>query len=1027
MINGEGAEEKLSSAVTSPCDPPCDRESDGGDVLSNYSSCDAESDFDRYCSASSAMGTPSFRSSSSFHDSEFGSLKSFKLGGENTSFKNFGEKKALSGFRDRVTEFYSDEKDNGVLSLNRRREGFFVSGVDLMGNFDFDDSWGNEGLKENENENVGINHVNSKRILGEFGEINKGDDEGEKSGIGKDESRRLEDAGEEYMSRHEHSEGEDSMFGCGSDDESNMNPYYRNNLQFKGEESEKNENPLVMNSAVAFGSNDWDDFVQESRETIIGSLVQDEIQGGGPIGSSSFTTVSSVTYRNVVLEEEQKEVRNAPGNLAEINVKTLSTNSSNHVKLDARVEDVKGVRVSSNQVSDIDELVEFLGCSPGYNIFEMSKDTPSDEARANKDLKNLEIESEMKIQDTSTRKVISNLHDIVLKNKDLEKTNIESGPISESVLDRHHLLPVKGKEDREVKLLEDNSSVVLSSLADTNTRAATQKNYAFSFDQIEDHFVPVKTRDLELNDFCDEIVNDMKDILLDSGESPGSGFTHSTMIHQSQFPRPSRDGGSSASTSDKGQSHRIDSVEVVGTKQKEGDVSFGERLVGVKKYTVYKIRVYSGENHWEIERRYRDFSTLYHRLKKLFTDHGWTLPSPWSCVEKESKKLFGNASPTVIADRSVLIQECLQSVINRKFSSNSLNALTCFLSPSEEVPDCTASDTSAPQSPLGKTISLVVQKRHFKSMKQMLDEQHYRCAGCHRNFDDGITRVQEFVQALGWGKPRLCEYSSQLFCSSCHNNETAILPARVLHYWDFTLYPVSQMAKSYLDSIYDQPMLCVSAINPFLFSKVPTLQHVANIRNRIRTMLPYVRCPFRGSIYKGLGSRRYILDSNDFFALKDLIDLSKGVFSALPVMVETVSRKIEEHITEQCLVCYDIGIQCSARQACNDPLSLIFPFQEGEVKKCKSCELVFHKKCFKKMANCPCGAHFKQEKVKQSVDHSLGSNLNLVGGTVAEPRTGLLAGLFSKVMPQKSHIFKKQEPKGDDNVILMGSLPNTPL
>ncbi|GFP95327.1 ubiquitin carboxyl-terminal hydrolase 12 [Phtheirospermum japonicum] len=49
--------------------------------------------------------------------------------------------------------------------------------------------------------------------------------------------------------------------------------------------------------------------------------------------------------------------------------------------------------------------------------------------------------------------------------------------------------------------------------------------------------------------------------------------------------------------------------------------------------------------------------------------------------------------------------------------------------------------------------------------------------------------------------------------------------------------------------------------------------------------------------------------------------------TTLPVMVETVSRKIHEHITEQCLVCYDVGIPCSARKDCNDPLSLIFPFQ----------------------------------------------------------------------------------------------------
>lgn len=51
------------------------------------------------------------------------------------------------------------------------------------------------------------------------------------------------------------------------------------------------------------------------------------------------------------------------------------------------------------------------------------------------------------------------------------------------------------------------------------------------------------------------------------------------------------------------------------------------------------------------------------------------------------------------------------------------------------------------------------------------------------------------------------------------------------------------------------------------------------------------------------------------------------LFSALPVMVENVSKKILEHITEQCLVCCDVGVPCNARQACEDPSSLIFPFQ----------------------------------------------------------------------------------------------------
>lgn len=74
-------------------------------------------------------------------------------------------------------------------------------------------------------------------------------------------------------------------------------------------------------------------------------------------------------------------------------------------------------------------------------------------------------------------------------------------------------------------------------------------------------------------------------------------------------------------------------------------------------------------------------------------------------------------------------------------------------------------------------------------------------------------------------------------------------------------------------------MLCVGAVNPFLFSKVPAMLHIMNVRKKVGAMLPYVRCPFRRSINTALGSRRYILESNDFFALRDLIDLSKGAFA----------------------------------------------------------------------------------------------------------------------------------------------------
>lgn len=518
MINGEGTEVKPISAITSPSDPPGDRDSDGGDDLSHYSSCGGESEFERYCSASSAMGTPSFRGSS-FQDSDFGSLKSFKLGGENTDFKNIGAERVLSGYRESEcgsgsgggNEFCCDEKDNGTLNLNGRMDGFAVSDVDLRGNFYVDGDWGNEIVIENEKKG---NSEVSSRIPGDFlkiGEgkgsyVEKGSYNGERLEIDGREDRNLSDEGE-ASSRCEHSEGEDSMFGCGSDDDRKIDLYYGKNVLFRGGESGIKENQLVMNSAVAFGSNDWDDFVQESSENAIGSMVWDDIQAErqtvaqSGTGSSGFTAGNSVTYPNIVLDVRQDNVKNTPaacnqveagGKLPVTNANSLSTVSTNLLKLDARSEDAKGVLASSNQVSDIDELDEYLGSSSVHNIFQTEKDPLNKPAPTNEELKIGETESELKNEDMTTSEVMSIHHDIVFEKRNLEERNIELDPLSDSVANHNEPVPVKGKENKETKLFEDNNSFVLPLLADTNTGATTKNNFSSSFDQIEDHFVPIK-------------------------------------------------------------------------------------------------------------------------------------------------------------------------------------------------------------------------------------------------------------------------------------------------------------------------------------------------------------------------------------------------------------------------------------------------------------------------------------------------------------------------------------------------------
>ncbi|MEQ2283711.1 hypothetical protein AMECASPLE_014388, partial [Ameca splendens] len=55
-----------------------------------------------------------------------------------------------------------------------------------------------------------------------------------------------------------------------------------------------------------------------------------------------------------------------------------------------------------------------------------------------------------------------------------------------------------------------------------------------------------------------------------------------------------------------------------------------------------------------------------------------------------------------------------------------------------------------------------------------LDTQGFKCTGCPQQI--GPSR----------GRARLCEFSGQYFCDSCHKGDTTIIPSRMVHNWDLT-------------------------------------------------------------------------------------------------------------------------------------------------------------------------------------------------------------------------------------------------
>ena len=56
--------------------------------------------------------------------------------------------------------------------------------------------------------------------------------------------------------------------------------------------------------------------------------------------------------------------------------------------------------------------------------------------------------------------------------------------------------------------------------------------------------------------------------------------------------------------------------------------------------------------------------------------------------------------------------------------------------------------------------------------------------------------------------------------------------------WKFSQGAVCVLAKTYLDQIWTHPVLCVGALNPDLYHRVPMLQSLRQTRQRLMQLAP---------------------------------------------------------------------------------------------------------------------------------------------------------------------------------------------
>ncbi|XP_046514165.1 pleckstrin homology domain-containing family M member 3 isoform X3 [Equus quagga] len=114
------------------------------------------------------------------------------------------------------------------------------------------------------------------------------------------------------------------------------------------------------------------------------------------------------------------------------------------------------------------------------------------------------------------------------------------------------------------------------------------------------------------------------------------------------------------------------------------------------------------------------------------------------------------------------------------------------------------------------------------SLERGLTAQSFKCAGCQRPI------------GLSNGKAKVCSYSGWYYCSSCHVDDSFLIPARIVHNWDTSKYKVSKQAKEFLEYVYEEPLIDIQQENPLLYQHAEPLATVVRLRQRLTSLRAYL-------------------------------------------------------------------------------------------------------------------------------------------------------------------------------------------
>ncbi|KAJ4933393.1 hypothetical protein JOQ06_030224 [Pogonophryne albipinna] len=202
------------------------------------------------------------------------------------------------------------------------------------------------------------------------------------------------------------------------------------------------------------------------------------------------------------------------------------------------------------------------------------------------------------------------------------------------------------------------------------------------------------------------------------------------------------------------------------------------------------------------------------------------------------------------------------------------------------------------------------------------------------------------------GKAKICYYSGWYYCQSCHQDNSFLIPARLLHNWDTSKHKVSKQAKEFLEFVYEEPLLDVQQLNPCLYEHCEPLSTVLRLRQQLQSLRAYLfscRATIAEDLRRRIFPRDYLLQHIHLYSMADLQQVIDG---KLAPFLSKVIKFASSHVFS-CSLCREKGFIC---ELCHNE-QVIYPFQENATRRCEGCGAVFHTECRQKAQPCPRCVH----------------------------------------------------------------------